>query len=63
MNNDDGETILARVREGYRVTVRRADGGQATGRAERGPDGQWRARVGPLFSHPVTAGTIIRVQP
>jgi hypothetical protein len=62
MNNSNGDALLARVTPGALVTVRRRDGGQSTGRAEQGPTGAWRARTGPLFSEPITAATIIRVQ-
>ena len=62
MNNSNGHALLARITTGARVTVRRPDGGQSTGRAEMSAHGQWRARTGPMFSEPVTAANIIRVQ-
>lgn len=61
MNRADGAALLARVRAGDRVTVRRKDGGQSTGRAELDAAGAWRIRTGPLFSEPVTAHNIVRI--
>lgn len=63
MNNANGPGLLARLKAGQLVTVRRDDGGQSTGRAERAATGEWRARTGPLFSAPITESNIVRVSP
>ena len=62
MNNARGAELIARLKAGNRVTVRRADGGTSTGRAIQTATGAWRIRTGPLASEPVTAATIIKVQ-
>lgn len=63
MNNSNGAALLARVKPGDLVTVRRADGGRATGRAELRPTGHWYARTGPLFSERMHADNILSFQP
>jgi hypothetical protein len=63
MNNSNGEAMMARIRAGDLVTVRRSDGGQTTGRAERGSRCAWRIRTGALFSEPVLADRIVRIVP
>ena len=61
MNHENGAALYEALTPGARVTVRRRDGGQSTGRAELRPSG-WYARTGPLFSERITATNIIRVQ-
>lgn len=63
MNNERGAALFEGLQVGDRVTVRRPDGGQSTGRAELRPTGHWYARTGPLFSERITAANILKVHP
>ena len=63
MNNVNGAALLARVKPGCLVTIRREDGGQSTGRArwhELMPGAKW------LYDgrqeHPITESNIINVR-
>lgn len=62
MNNSNGAALLARVKAGDLVTVRRRDGGQSTGIAEYRATGLY-ARTGPLFSQPIMESNIISIRP
>jgi hypothetical protein len=63
MNNSNGAALLAKIQPGDRVTIRRPDGGQSTGYAERGSRCAWRIRTTPDFSEPVIESNIVRITP
>jgi hypothetical protein len=56
--------MLAELKPGAVVTVRRDDGGQSTGRAEfQHLTGQWYARSGPHLTVRVTESNIVAIRP
>lgn len=63
MNNENGAALIARIRPGSMVTIRRPDGAMLTGRAsERSADGGWLIRGRDGMPHAVSAGNCTRVQ-
>jgi hypothetical protein len=64
VNNSRGADMLAALKPGTLVTVRRDDGGQSTGRAEfQHLTGQWYARPGPHLTVRINEFNIVAVRP
>lgn len=63
MNNSNGSALLARVKSGDLVTIRREDGGTATYRAIVTHTGRYIARDARNAEFAITADNIVSIAP
>lgn len=62
MNNSNSASLLARLRPGDLVTIRRPDGSRATGRADQFAESGWFLRTGPDgMPEAITRANIVRI--